>query len=168
MDTKHTFESLSSSDIEGVSFKCSACGNSFNGLANPIKNSKKCWIFHFYYDYHRYFAACDDQKCFAKVKDNIKGCLECGELSFNIDESDKAFIAEDRNICEISCLCSRDCKIARFNRYEEEMEKGIDITRFCAICKKESYDMFRCDKCKIKYYCSKKCQIEHDKICKPH
>ena len=46
---------------------------------------------------------------------------------------------------------------------EVEVEKGVDLSKYCRRCFKPNSRMY-CSKCKMAYYCSKECQEEDWKL----
>lgn len=152
--------------LETKYISCFVCKKVYHGLANPVKNTEKCWVYYWRTNRDKHYCvSCDDQKCCNVLIGLIKGCMICGALSFNVEESNKGHSNEDHNIGYVEVLCSRECKIKMFKQCEEDISKGVMITKICQTCKVESLDMLTCDKCKIAYYCSKDCQATHDKTC---
>jgi hypothetical protein len=146
-------------------FQCFACGESYYGMESEIKNTKKCWIYlNVFNQQQTYAVSCDDQKCFAAISNLLTGCIQCGETKCDINESMKNSTIEDPNIGTVDMLCSRKCRIKNMERYLKDVNTGL-IKQRCSICKTEGIDMHICDKCGVKYYCSKDCQLGHELNC---
>ena len=147
--------------------KCKICNKRLRG---PRKKKNNIVNLYLYYiksvpaaDY-----VCDDDKCKNKFKSMLIGigCYHCRKDTlkegfrsiYEVNFKDQARY--------ISPLCSDECYNkhlieAKKLRKQEHKEHG----KQCDACFTPTDKLFRCGNCKVIYYCSKECQVQHWNHC---
>lgn len=152
--------------VDGETFNCVICNNKFYGLASKQENTEKSIV----YDdckegKSRTRVVCNKDSCITEIEESIGDCAWCKIELGDLNETEISNMTEDDTINWVMVLCSRKCRLEFHAFLEQRIKEGGSVTQVCSICKNDSKDMFRCEHCQIKFYCSKECQTSHEKEC---